>query len=122
MNNRKTGTHYETLVAKVLKKHGYQILEINFRNRIGEVDLIAVDGSNLVFVEVKYRKTVRMGAPEEAVTRNKQRIICRVADYYILTHPEVAHLQMRFDVAAIDGKHLTIYKNAFEYQWRKSWK
>ncbi len=118
MNNRKTGTYYETLVAGVLKKHGYQILETNFRSRVGEVDLIAVDGSNLVFVEVKYRKNAKKGTSEEAVTLNKQRIICRVADYYILTHREVARLQIRFDVAAIDKKQLTIYKNAFEYQWR----
>ncbi len=119
MNKRKTGTAYEELVADVLQKHGYKILEKNFRSRTGEVDLICVDGSSLVFVEVKYRKNNQNGRPEEAVTPNKQYIISRVADYYLVRHPQLQHLQMRFDVAAITGTHLKVYQHAFEYQWRR---
>ena len=55
MNRRKEGAYYENLVAEYLKTQGYEILEKNYRCRIGEIDLIAKEGETLVFVEVKYR-------------------------------------------------------------------
>lgn len=113
-NNRKVGKEQEQCALLELKKQGYEILERNFRCRIGEIDLIAKHRGYLVFIEVKYRKTAGSGYAAEAVTRSKQRIICRVADYYLLTHcTEIP--ACRFDVAAFEGDHFTIYENAFEY-------
>ena len=54
-NTRKTGQEYEAMAAKYLEEKGYGILERNYRCPYGEIDIIAKDGSYLVFVEVKYR-------------------------------------------------------------------
>ena len=69
--------------AAYLKKKGYRILEANFRCRFGEIDLIARDGAYLVFIEVKYRSSLKDGDSLEAVNRRKQRKIIRVAEYYL---------------------------------------
>ena len=70
-NKRAVGSRYEEETAAFLQKNGYRILEKNFRDRRGEIDLIAKDGRTLVFVEVKYRKNARNGYPEEAVDTRK---------------------------------------------------
>jgi putative endonuclease len=77
---------------------GYRILEANFRCRFGEIDLIARDGAYLVFIEVKYRSSLKDGDSLEAVNRRKQRKIIRVAEYYLCMHQEKTDLPCRFDV------------------------
>ena len=74
MNKRQTGSEYEQKAAQYLQAKGVHVLELNYRNRKGEIDLIARDGDYLVFVEVKYRKDTRKGAPEEAVNYRKGKI------------------------------------------------
>ena len=91
------------------------MLQLNYRCRTGEVDIVAQEGDYLCFVEVKYRTNQRAGTPEEAVGISKQRRICRVADYYLLTHPNMAQKQVRFDVVAILGETITLYQNEFPY-------
>lgn len=115
MNKRAVGTTYEKLTGAYLEKQGYEILEYNFRCRMGEIDIIAKDGAYLVFVEVKYRSNRRTGSPLEAVDARKQRIISRVASYYCLTHGYGETMPCRFDVVAISGEEYTLIKNAFEY-------
>lgn len=121
MNRRKIGKEYEDAVAKALEKYGFHILERNFRCRIGEIDLIALDGEYLVFIEVKYRKDGKQGWPEQAVGLHKQQIISRVADYYRIHHLEYENYQIRFDVAAILGTRWRFYRNAFEYKRSHVW-
>ena len=82
MNRRKEGAYYENLVAEYLKTQGYEILEKNYRCRIGEIDLIAEKDGYLVFVEVKYRRTGQKGDPAEAVDYRKQKKISKVAEDY----------------------------------------
>ena len=60
-NKRMEGSRYEKLAARYLEQKGMDILELNYRCRTGEIDIIARDGEYLVFVEVKYRKTKRAG-------------------------------------------------------------
>ena len=100
--------------AAYLKENGYQILERNFRCRLGEIDLIARDGSCLVFIEVKYRSSLKDGAPLEAVDRRKQKKIIRVAEYYLCMHPEKTELPCRFDVIGIEEGEIRLIQNAFE--------
>ena len=69
----------ERVAASFLRERGYHVLEHNFRCRGGEIDLIALDGSTLVFVEVKLRRTLSRGAPIEAVTPLKQARVQRAA-------------------------------------------
>ncbi len=115
MNKRQVGTAYEKLTGAYLEEQGYRILEYNFRNRIGEIDIIARDGVYLVFVEVKYRKNTKNGNPYEAVNWKKQQIISKVASYYCLTHGYGESMPCRFDVVSICGEEYTLIKNAFEY-------
>jgi len=115
-NRRRVGTLYEKRAADYLEKRGYRILERNYRCRKGEIDLIAMDGGTLVFLEVKYRRTGSSGDPAEAVNLPKQRTICRVADYYRITHKIGEQVSCRFDVVAILGEEIRLYQNAFFYQ------
>ena len=114
--NRAKGRYYEAQAEAFLKSQGYQILEKNYWTRFGEIDLIAQDGEYLVFVEVKYRRDEGSGNPLEAVTPAKQRVICRVASYYLYTHGYGEDMPCRFDVAAVLGKQVSLVKNAFGYQ------
>lgn len=115
MNKRKTGEAFEEKAAHFLEKHGLQILERNYRCRFGEIDLIARDGKSYVFVEVKYRKGNISGSAVEAVTKTKQRRICRVAVYYLSTHCLSMDLPCRFDVIGIDGEQLCWIRDAFDF-------
>lgn len=115
MNKRDIGTKYEALTCQYLETLGYEILERNFRCRIGEIDIIAYDGRYLVFVEVKYRQKPGCGQAVYAVSKKKQHVISKVAAYYLIKNGLTEDTPCRFDVAAIDGNHLQLYKNAFEY-------
>ena len=113
-NNRKVGDAQETRAVFELEKLGYKVLQKNFRCRIGEIDIIALHRGYLVFIEVKYRKNTRAGYAAEAVNWKKQRVISRVADYYIRTHCR-SFPSCRFDVVALDEESVMVYENAFEY-------
>lgn len=124
MNTREIGKQKEKEAELFLQKQNIKILERNFRCRQGEIDLVGLENDVLVFVEVKYRKTNVSGRPEEAVSHNKQEKICRVCDYYRMTHPFFHFKSIRFDVVAIDENGLRWYQNAFSYIERngnKSW-
>lgn len=115
MNKRKVGADKEALAAVFLEKQGVLILERNYRNRSGEIDLIGRDGEYLVFCEVKYRHNAGMGHPEEAVGYGKQRQICRVADYYRCVRHLSAQTAVRYDVIAIEGEQVRWVRNAFPH-------
>ena len=105
----------EKKAAAYLKEHGYEILEMNYRCRRGEVDIVARDGEYLVFVEVKYRKNAAAGAPAEAVEYRKQQRICYVAGNYLMTHHLGSETPVRFDVVSVLDDRITLYQNAFSY-------
>ena len=115
MNKRKLGFAKEDEAARFLTECGLKILELNYSNRFGEIDIIARDGKYTVFVEVKYRKNASSGHPEEAVNFSKARIISKVADYYRISHKLSEADPVRFDVVAIEGDTFKWYKNAFSY-------
>lgn len=91
----------ERLAAEHLERQGYRILERNFRCRMGELDLIARRGNDLVFVEVKLRKDVSHGEAREFVTASKQRKLLLTAEYYLSARPWAQDLQARFDVIEV---------------------
>jgi len=94
------GTEGERATADYLRARGYHILEHNFRCRGGEIDLIAIDGATLVFVEVKLRRSLARGAPIEAVTPLKQSRVRRAAQTYLAYSGQVFQ-RIRFDVVCI---------------------
>ncbi|MCR5031525.1 MAG: YraN family protein [Lachnospiraceae bacterium] len=114
-NKRTIGTEYEEKAATYLKQQGLSILEKNFRNRFGEIDLIGKDGNYLVFIEVKYRFDEKKGLPMEAVSFRKQKTICKVSDYYRMLHQIPEETGIRFDVVSIENNAISWYKNAFDY-------
>jgi putative endonuclease len=111
------GKESESLAVRYLKKNGYKILEQNYRNKLGEIDIIAKEKDTLAFVEVKARKTHVFGNPKWAVTPKKQRKISMVALYYLKATKQT-HVKARFDVVALslakDNPQIEIIKNAFE--------
>lgn len=115
-NRRREGTQYEQRAAGYLREQGYHIREMNYRCRMGEIDIVAEEGDYLVFVEVKYRSGCVGGMPEEAVNWSKQKTISRVALYYCMTHGYAEDTPCRFDVVAFLQDEVHLIRNAFEYQ------
>lgn len=93
----------EDYASELLKKSGYKILAQKFRSRFGEIDIVAQDRNELVFVEVKTRWSKRFGNPEEAVSAWKLRHLTKAAMYYKLMNPKTPEI-MRFDVVATEVK------------------
>jgi putative endonuclease len=95
--NRQTGERAESLAVKELEKKGYTILERNFSNKFGEIDIIARDHETLVFVEVKAKVGTDFGLPEEMVGRGKLTRIRNMATIYM----KGKLVPCRIDVVAI---------------------
>lgn len=115
MNKRSLGDDYEQIAAVYLKSEGYEIIEHNFRCKIGEIDIIARKDGYIRFIEVKYRSDNRAGLPEEAVNYKKQRLICKTASYYMMKNKYSMDTACCFDVVAILDNEIKLYENAFEY-------
>lgn len=98
--NRHEGIAGEQIALDFLVKKGYSILARNYRCVFGEIDIIARDGSELVFVEVKSRRSRAFGEPELAVDLKKQRTLSRIALNY-LQQEDLLEAGARFDVLAI---------------------
>lgn len=96
----------ERKAADWLRRRGYRILERNFRCRFGEIDLIAVRGDFLVFVEVKLRRDDRYGAAAEFVDARKQQRVRTAAELWLQRHP-TEERQPRFDVIEVYAPHGT---------------
>jgi len=94
------GSEGERTAASYLTVRGYHVLERNFRCHGGEVDLIALDGATLVFVEVKLRRSLARGAPIEAVTPVKQGRVRKAAQVY-LSYCGRVFQRIRFDVVCV---------------------
>ncbi len=120
MNKRQIGTYYENLASEYLSENGTKIICRNFRSKSGEIDIVAKDDKYICFIEVKYRTGTRFGEAEEAVDYRKQRIICRVSDFYRKRYGISDDHPIRYDVVAIkvdetSAIHIRWHKNAFSY-------
>jgi putative endonuclease len=113
MNKRKIGAEYEQLACERLESEGMQILETNYRVRIGEIDIIARDKDVLVFVEVKYRKDTSCGGASYAISYTKQQKIRRVAEWYMNEKHISPNAYCRFDAVLIDNGDINHVKNAW---------
>lgn len=97
---QKLGRLGERLASDALEGRGYRIIERNFRCRAGEIDLVAEEGEDLVFVEVKTRRGSSYGLPEEAVNERKARKLQEVAGCYLDLH-NLSECSWRIDVVAV---------------------
>lgn len=110
------GKKGEALACLFLKRKGYRIIERNYKNLIGEIDIIAIDGDYLVFVEVKTRMSRAFGDPLEAINLHKQNKIRQVAMKYLQQKNMLEKSLCRFDVIAVMGddiEEIRHIKNAF---------
>jgi len=116
VERRALGQAGEQAAERFLRQQRYTILVRNYRCRSGEVDLICLDGTTLVFVEVKTRAQSDYGSPFEAVDARKQRQIRRAAQFY-LAENRLQGRAARFDVVGVwwDGAaaHCELIRNAF---------
>ena len=114
MNNRQVGRRYESMAADYLISQGYEIVSRNYQNhRRGEIDLIARENGVIVFVEVKYRTTLKSGEPEAAVDGRKQQRIRKAARSYLYEHRLSMETPCRFDVVAVLGTVIRLIRDAF---------
>ena len=97
MDKRSLGSWGEEQAAKYLKLRAYKILDMNYRCRMGEIDVIARRGKYIVFVEFKLRKSDDFAAAREFVNYSKQQKIITTAQLYLQEHE--IDLQQRFDAA-----------------------
>ena len=102
MNNRREGVAGEQAACEYLQKQGLKILERNYSCHSGEIDVIALSGNTLVFVEVKARRNAEMGYALEAVTPQKIDRIVRTAQFYTLCKRCYERMDVRFDVVCVD--------------------
>lgn len=100
MSKRKIGNIGEDVAEKFLRQQGYVIVEKNFYYRHGEIDIVAMEGKTLVFIEVKSRRSERFGSPEESVTPKKQELLRRTAEGYVASK-NLTNIECRFDVVAV---------------------
>ena len=107
----------EELASRRLQRLGYEILEMNYRCALGEIDLVARDGDVLVFVEIKTRKNRPLGEAKEAVHRRKQIQLSRIALAY-LKSKNLWGTKARFDVVAVgvgeEKEEIEVIRDAFE--------
>ncbi len=114
LTSKDVGDKAELMAEHFLKKQGVTIIEKNYRDSPGEIDLIADDLGTLVFIEVKFRKSTNFGQPFETVTRVKQQKIIRTAESYLQKHPQLANKACRFDVISIQDQDINWIPNAFD--------
>lgn len=112
------GTKGEQEAMSFLTKQGYTVLEINWRNKHLEIDIIATNANELVIVEVKTRSSTIHGQPQESVTIAKQKKLIKAAEAYVIE--KNIEMEVRFDIIeVIHHPTLTInhIKNAYYAQW-----
>lgn len=117
---KKTGDKGEDLAVELLESKGYKIVKRNYRYGKGEIDIIAQDPheEGLIFIEVKSRKNLEYGLPENSITRNKIKQLKRIAELYLYEN-EIKEMLCRFDVITIlmlptQKPQIEHYINAFD--------
>ncbi len=114
---RETGAEFELAAEHYLGDRGLQLLQRNFTSRFGEIDLVMLDGAEIVFVEVRYRRNAQHGSGAATVTRGKQHRLSMAAAWYLAKFPSLAMRKCRFDVVANApgprGQSVNWIKNAF---------
>ncbi len=112
LHKKLLGRAGEKIAVNYLKKNAYKVIETNFKNKIGEIDIIAEKDNVTVFVEVKTRSSDFFGAPSEAVDKNKRRKYFLVASDYLARNKKTDS-ECRFDVIEIEDGKINHIENAF---------
>ncbi|KXF80068.1 YraN family protein [Enterovibrio coralii] len=116
LSKKQSGDHYEQQACRYLKRQGLSFIEKNVRFTLGELDLVMRDGNCLVFVEVKYRKSLHFGGAALSVTPQKQQKMLKSAYLWLSKQGlSATQTEFRFDVVAFEGdvKSVNWIKNIF---------
>lgn len=96
------GDDYENRAAALIQQEGLHLLERNFRGKTGEIDIIAQEGTQLVFVEVRARNNRNFASAANSVNARKQQRIVKTAQLFLQRRPQYANMPCRFDVIAFE--------------------
>ena len=107
------GRSGEDAAVLFLEKKGMEIVCRNFRNRGGEIDIIALENQTLVFIEVKTWSVLGIEALEHGIDQKKQRRIIETAKYFLVGHRKYRYMAIRFDVIFITPQGITHLESAF---------
>ena len=119
MTTVQEGKKGEGLACQFLQNEGYRIIERNFRIRGGEIDIIALDGETLAYIEVKTRTSYQFGRPEESITLRKLKFLERAAKFWRAKRKSLIRLPdlERIDFVGVDMSdnkpQIKLIKNAF---------
>ena len=105
VNTRQQGEGWERKAERMLRKRGLKPVQRNYHGRVGEIDLIMLDGESLVFVEVRYRSNPNYGTGADSVTREKQYRVTGAARRFLQREKQHAWRRCRFDVVSIERQH-----------------
>ncbi len=114
LNSRQLGQQAEEHALGFLGRQGLQLIERNWHCRYGELDLIMLEWTTLVFVEVRYRSSAGFGGALESITPVKQEKIMLAAQSFLQQHQQWQNSPCRFDVMAYNGNHIQR-----DFQWLK---
>lgn len=110
------GKSGEETAVSYLKKNGFRILLRNFKNSLGEIDIIAKDKNTLCFIEVKTRTSLDKGFPQEAITPAKQHKLSKVAISFLKSR-KLLDSSARFDIVSVlktsEGEEVELIQDAF---------
>ena len=98
--NKEIGNYCENLAKEYLHKNKYHILDCNFRNFLGEIDVICIHDNLLIIIEVKGRYNYNYGLPKESINLSKQKSIIKVTNSY-LYYKKLININIRFDVIEV---------------------
>ncbi|MGM0606980.1 MAG: YraN family protein [Candidatus Muiribacteriota bacterium] len=113
MNNK--GKLWEKVAVNYLLKADFKVIIQNFNCRMGEIDIIALKGQYLHFIEVKYRKSYSLTSSAESVNKNKIKKIKKAAGFFLLINKKYSNFYMQFDVLCINGSadNIDFIENCF---------
>jgi len=103
----------EKLAVKYLEQNNYKIIKQNFRCKQGEIDIIALDKGEIVFIEIKARASLKYGLPSESVTKYKLKHIYKTAEYYLYSR-NLLNENTRIDVIEVYIKNNQVKINHLE--------
>jgi putative endonuclease len=103
----------EERAVKFLGEKGMRLIARNYRTREGEVDIIALDGDTVVFIEVKTWGSLGFDTLEQSINRKKQKRIIETAKHFLQYHRKYSDMCIRFDILFLDNAGITHLKSAF---------
>ena len=101
VKNYKKGKEGEEIAKKFLEQKGFRLIESNYNNKLGEIDLIMSNKEVLVFVEVKLKVGDKFGSPEEMISKYKLSQIRRVAEAFLVLNPDISRRLVKYRIDAV---------------------